>query len=373
MFASTILQQVFIVEFVITNLQCDDCVRVAAKNTWRACVQVRQKVNHKRTFFFLEQVILKHNAHKDTVNIKEVRDGLDFFYAQRAHAIRMVEFLSSVVPIKTKSSEKIISADAHTSTANFKHTYSVEILPICKDDLICLNSRLVRNMGMISPLVLCNRISNALHLMDPATLKVAELRNQTYWESPVFPICETKDLVEFYVIDLQVEERQGKFALATAEVCKSNDFSTTFFTKTHLGNVLAPGDHCMGYDLSTSNLNNDALQDLMNGGKFELPDVILVKKSYPNARKKQKSRSWKVKTMQRVDDETRDKDVEKKERDFELFLRDIEEDDDLRGMVNLYKSEKSVDVDAMEESEEGEADFPEIQLHELMEDMTLDE
>jgi nonsense-mediated mRNA decay protein 3 len=27
-------------------------------------VQVRQKVTHKRTFLWLEQLILKHNAHK---------------------------------------------------------------------------------------------------------------------------------------------------------------------------------------------------------------------------------------------------------------------------------------------------------------------
>jgi len=37
---------------------------LAAKNTWKASVQVRQKVTHKRTFLWLEQLILKHNAHK---------------------------------------------------------------------------------------------------------------------------------------------------------------------------------------------------------------------------------------------------------------------------------------------------------------------
>lgn len=63
-------------------------------------VQVRQKVPHKRTFLFLEQLILKHGAQKDTISVKEVKDGLDFFYAQRSHAIRMTEFLAGVVPTR---------------------------------------------------------------------------------------------------------------------------------------------------------------------------------------------------------------------------------------------------------------------------------
>jgi nonsense-mediated mRNA decay protein 3 len=63
-------------------------------------VQVRQKVAHKKTFLFLEQLVLKHGAHKETISVKEVRDGLDFFYSQRNHAIKMVEFLAGVVPVR---------------------------------------------------------------------------------------------------------------------------------------------------------------------------------------------------------------------------------------------------------------------------------
>ena len=99
-FTSTILQQVFQVEYLVQNTQCLDCARLAAKNTWKALVQVRQKVPHKRTFLFLEQLILKHGAQKETISVKEVKDGLDFFYSQRSHAIRMVEFLAGVVPVK---------------------------------------------------------------------------------------------------------------------------------------------------------------------------------------------------------------------------------------------------------------------------------
>jgi len=49
---------------------------------------------------YLEQFILNHNAQKDTISIKEVRDGLDFFYSSKSHALKMVEFFASVAPIK---------------------------------------------------------------------------------------------------------------------------------------------------------------------------------------------------------------------------------------------------------------------------------
>lgn len=69
-FSGTILQQAFVIEFIIQNFQCDQCKRVEAQRTWSAIVQVRQRVDHKRTFFWLEQLILKHAAHQNTTNIK---------------------------------------------------------------------------------------------------------------------------------------------------------------------------------------------------------------------------------------------------------------------------------------------------------------
>lgn len=48
-----ILQQVFVVEFVVQYQMCDDCHRVEAKDFWKAVVQVRQKVRMlAKTFFY---------------------------------------------------------------------------------------------------------------------------------------------------------------------------------------------------------------------------------------------------------------------------------------------------------------------------------
>ena len=66
---SAILQQSVVVDFVIKNQQCSNCQASFATGAWQAVVQVRQRVSHKRTFFFLEQLLLKHHAHSECINI----------------------------------------------------------------------------------------------------------------------------------------------------------------------------------------------------------------------------------------------------------------------------------------------------------------
>ncbi|KAF8069178.1 NMD3 family-domain-containing protein [Lyophyllum atratum] len=436
---NTILEQTFELEYLVQHGQCPDCAKLAAKNTWNALVQVRQKVPHKRTFLYLEQLILKHNAQKDTISIKEVKDGLDFFYSSRSHALKMVEFLQGVVPVRSKSSEQIISSDIHTSTANFKYTYSVEIIPICKDDLVCIPPKQARQLSNISPLTICTRVGNSIHLLDPATLQACDFTANVYWRSPFHTLATVTDLVEFTVLDIEPDTRRtkGKFVVADAQVALAGAFRSSagtggddedgmmdfdgrgtsnqiYHTRTHLGAILQPGDTALGYHLTNSNYNSDDFATLEAG---RIPDIILVKKAYPNRRKKSKARSWKLRSIAKEAGEEGEtsgargvvgrlggRDQKKIEEDYELFLRDIEEDPEMRGAVNLYKTsdvtmeapkEKkggkkkaqfAMEVDEAEEEavrtsiqgheveEEEEPDFPEVSLDELLEDfdeMTL--
>ena len=71
-----VLQQALQVEFTIRNRQCENCEQSYAQGTWHSVVQVRQRVDHKRTFYFLEQLLLKHHAHSDCINIVTFRDGM---------------------------------------------------------------------------------------------------------------------------------------------------------------------------------------------------------------------------------------------------------------------------------------------------------
>ncbi|KAI8057684.1 NMD3 family-domain-containing protein [Syncephalis plumigaleata] len=352
-FAAAILQQIFEVEYIVSYQQCEDCTRVAAQNTWKATVQVRQKVPHKRTFLYLEQLILKHNAHRDTVNIKEAKDGLDFFYAQRGHAIKMCEFLGAVVPTRSKSSEQLISTDIHTSTSNFKFTYSVEIAPICKDDLICLPIKLARSLGNISQLVLCTRVGTSLQLIDANSLQATEVSSQVFWRSSFIPLASSGEMCEYYVHDVELlGPTRGKYALADVQVARTSDLA---------GMTL--------YDLTRSNFNNADFDSL---NRNNLPDVILVKKTYPVRRKKNKTRDWKLRTLAKEEGEMlpRKQEQEKIEQDYELFLRDLEEDP--RCVPPDYAQGQPMEgANEEEEEEEPEPDFPEIELHELLEDLSL--
>lgn len=67
-----VLQQVFVVDYVVAHHMCDDCHRSEAQNFWRAQVQVRQRGENKKTFYYLEQLILKHKAHDNTLAIKPI-------------------------------------------------------------------------------------------------------------------------------------------------------------------------------------------------------------------------------------------------------------------------------------------------------------
>lgn len=69
-----VLQQAMAVTFVVRNQQCEGCAAAFTNNTWTAVVQVRQRVDHKRTFFYLEQLILKHSAHSQCTNIQVEMD-----------------------------------------------------------------------------------------------------------------------------------------------------------------------------------------------------------------------------------------------------------------------------------------------------------
>ncbi|KAI5962515.1 NMD3 [Candida pseudojiufengensis] len=388
--ANTIVQQTFEVEYVVIAMQCPDCAKSYTANTWRATVQIRQKVPHKRTFLYLEQLILKHNAHVDTVSIQETKDGLDFFYAQKNHAAKMVDFLTSVAPVKVKKSEELVSTDIHSGSSSYKFSYSIEIAPICRDDLVVLPKKLAHSMGNIARLVLCNKVNNAMQFIDPFNLQTADLSSQVYWRSPFPSLLDATQLVEFVVLDVEpTGDVKGKYVLADIEVSRASDLGSndqTFYVRSHLGAILHPGDSCLGYYLTNTNFNSE-LYDTLDTDNT--PEVIIVKKHYSRKSKKSKNRKWKLKRMARehndiiANDDSRQarQEQEKAERDYELFLQELEEDEELRQTINMYKAGEDQqepqhkDEDDIDEDVDDE-DAPRIGLDELLDeldDMTIND
>lgn len=373
-----ILQQSFEVVYIVAWQQCPECAKSYTANVWRASVQVRQKVLHKRTFLFLEQMVLRHSAHRDTINIKEAKDGIDFFFSARNQAEKFVDFLNSVVPVRVKKAQELISQDTHTGTKSYKFTFSVELVPICKDDLVALPIKLAKQIGNISPLVLCNKIGTSVNFMDPNTLQTAEVSAPIYWRSPFGPIAEAKDLVEFIVMDVEpTGQTKGKWVLGQIEVAKASDLGVndkTYFTRTHMGGLLHAGDSVLGYMLTGTNFNNtefDAIE-ASNTYASTIPDVVLVKKHYPNRRRNRK-RNFKVKRINKDEGELLPKksDQERMDREFDQFLDDIEEDAEFRAGMHLFKApEKQPAADEMSiaETEGGDEDGARIHMEELLDD-----
>ncbi|CAH0015465.1 unnamed protein product [Clonostachys rhizophaga] len=370
-----LLQQTFEVVFVVHTQQCRDCQKSFTPAHWQACVQVRQKVLHKRTFLFLEQLILKHNAHRDTLNIKEAKDGIDFYFSARNQGEKFIDFLNSVVPVKVKSSQELISMDIHTSKKSYKFSYSAELVPVCKDDLVALPIKLAKQAGNISPLLLCYKIGTAVYLMDPQTLQTTEIASSIYWRAPFTSLVDSQELVEFIVMDIEpTGVQKGKLRLAEATVARASDLGVndrTYFTRTHLGHLLQPGDSAMGYLLSGSVFNNPEYEAIEQSNTYgsTIPDVVLVKKYFPR-RRKNRRRNWRLKRMNKDEGELLPKqaDQDRMDREYELFLRDVEEDDELRAALALYKQQKQEEEMSMADTEAEDDDAPQVNMEELLDD-----
>jgi nonsense-mediated mRNA decay protein 3 len=144
------------------------------------------------------------------------------------------------------------------------------------------------------------------------------------------------------------------------------------------------GDSVMGYLLSNTNFNSELFDVLEGSNKYsqQIPDVMLVKKFYQRSKKSKKNRNWRLKRMNRDEGEMlpRKQDQEKMERDFEMFLQDVEEDVDLRQGMALYKAQQekkareaeAMDTDASEFGDEEEGlTIPMEQLLDDFDDMTM--
>ena len=177
-------------------------------------------------------------------------------------------------------------------------------------------------------------------------------------------------MVEFLVLDIETTgntahgphgQVQTKFLSADVQVSPMNATSfgeadAVYHARTHLGHILQPGDTVMGYHLRTANFNSAEWDTLP---PERMPDVVLVKKSYPE-RKRRSKRNWKLKSIAK---EAEDPSVEgavgrgalgrrggldsqRVERDYELFLRELEEDKEMRQTVNLYRDAEKEARDA---------------------------
>ncbi len=345
-----ILQQAAVVDFAIKNQQCKNCEASYAQGVWHGVVQVRQRVSHKRTFFLLEQILLKHHAHSECINIITYKDGMDFYFKERGQAIRFISFLESHVPFKSKHSRKLVSADQKSAIGDFKDNYFIELAPICKDDLVSLPKELARNCSDINPLVLVKTVSAGIHIIDPQTGERQEINCEKYWRYEFPALMNSRQLVPFVVLEVEPivqEARQSakkrgmgrRMQLAEVTVARESDLGandTQFRIPSHLGHLLKAGDVVMGYDVTNATWAQETKAAGMVRG--DIPEVILVRKNYT---KKQKSqRRWELRKLDvdaAADYRPNMRDENMMEEDYETFLQEVEGDKEMRAHMNLYK------------------------------------
>jgi len=343
---------------------------VEAKDTWDSVAQVRQHVDHMRTFLWLEQIILKHKANQHCIKIKEHPDGLDFYFSVHNHCVKFLNFLQTILPIRWKQAKQLQSHDQKSNIFRYTYSYSIELPPICKDSLICFPTKLAQQIGGSSPLVLCHKVSNVLHFMDPFTLKEYSMGPE-FWNHEFRHCCDRVHQQEFIVMDIEpLGHVRGKYGLAEVTVARASDLGKndiTFNTVTHLGHILQYGDSVAGYDLSTINVNDADMEALK--GKTVRSEVVLVKKLYPQRRRKHRRRHWGLQKLNIEANESHRIDEHKRHVNNEEFMRDLEEDPELRSQIDLFRvpgvSLAQGEQD-MDEEEETEKDFPEVQMSELV-------
>lgn len=395
----TILQQSFVVEFIVRNQQCVECQAAFRQGTWKSLVQVRQRVGHKRTFLYLEQLILKHGAHRGCLSIETFKDGMDFYFPDKGKANRFISFLEDVVPMKVKSSKKLISTDDKSNISNYKFTNLVEICTLCKDDLIFLPKKLAKHIGNISRLVLVKNVSNVINVIDPLTGQTGNIESDAYWRDPFRPmVTAARTRLSRYVVlgndPLYLERNHSKRGvnkkqrskLALITTARESDLGMNdaqLEEQSHLGYLMKSGDVALGYDLKEVQVVDDDAEAARAKGKF--PNVIFVRKLYggaaTNAVDTSKKRVFQLQRLPMGKGEENEKSktakraAEMEHMDEEDFLQELEADKDMRTMVNIFKKDVVVskdDEDNQDDEEMNEDDDQKITLDELLDNLVLD-
>lgn len=290
------LRQVFEVEYVVSTQMCDLCHRIEARDFWKAKVQVRQRLAHKKTLLHLEQLLSKTLHQFNCTKTKQMGEGIDFFFDRCDDARKLVEYIQKVIPCRYSTSQQLISHDSRSNVYNYKYTFSVEIVPICKEDIVCLPVATSKALGNIGRLCICTRVTHNIYLINPLTLKSADMTATIYFRQPFTSITNSKRLTEYMVMDIEQlnktitdkaaepdSEGGGKYSLADVWLVKSSELGSSdaeIHCKTHLGHLLSPGDSVLGFDLANANLNNSELDDYQQNHGDRTPDVILLKKHY---------------------------------------------------------------------------------------------
>jgi NMD protein affecting ribosome stability and mRNA decay len=194
-----IITQNLVIDFKEKWNLCRDCQKIQTPHIWASCVQIRQRVPHKKTMLYLEQIILHNKMQKNALDFKETNDGFDFFFTTRRAGEIFSNWLATVVPSKITYTKKYVSL----STSTF--TYLVDVANVAKYDLFRLDKDSCTKLGGIGPLLVCTRLSSRTIFIDPRTFNYLYLDGNTFFKYKFISFCNSNQLSEFLILDVYEE------------------------------------------------------------------------------------------------------------------------------------------------------------------------
>ncbi|VDD81768.1 unnamed protein product [Mesocestoides corti] len=291
---NTVVEQKALLHFVMHPQQCSDCTRNEAKDYWNACVQIRQKVDHKRTLYYLEQLLLRKSAPRKYSSVKQAKGGMDFFFSSRANAVAFVEYVSKLIPCRTNTSQQLKSQDVHSNTYNYKYTFCLDVVPVCKNDVVCLTKHFASRLGFANQVLIVVKITDKVRLLDPVSCLTRDVDVQTYYANPFTAISNSRNVMEFFVMDVEADdchtnERSvssvdpsvgalkpaGAWVVPSAHLGAEGDEGEQVYVRTHLGNILKIGDSVIGLDLRNANVNHSDFEAIPEEKR---PLVVLIQR-----------------------------------------------------------------------------------------------
>jgi len=325
---NTVLRQTLIVTYVVNLMQCPQCVEAATpRDHWVANVQLRQAVEHKRSLFWLEQKILAQRAHISACSIERKDDGVDFHFPEKGSAIRFINFLKTHIPTKVDESHKLVGEDVQNAVQDMRFSYSVRCPPLSRQDLVILPKHLVQGSGNQSRVAVVHKVSRIIRMVDPMTGIGIDVDGPKYWNKEFLPILNHKSLKRFIVLTIEpFGPKTGRFQIADVEITDEETYSDRLMVRTHLGEMLREGEPCLGYDLRTTIIPDEAMKKLK---EVSVSDVIIVGRTQDH-KKKKGVRPWQLKQLA----PHKSSDAE----EFEEFMNDLEDDPELRQDVTIYQN-----------------------------------
>jgi len=299
------IEQTAELTFNIRNKQCTDCMRAEAQQHWRVLVQLRQRPHHKRTFLYLEQLIINHKAHIGTTNIKECKDGIDFYFQDKMTSKKFLEFLGRYCGIRTIQSSRLISEDEKNNTANRKLTFSVEMMPFCTDDLVHVPSD---SLG-IGHFLVVSKVRNTVDLYNPETGGTVNVNSKVYFskESDFRILMRSSSFRRYRVVFSRAVYGEP------TEITLTDDDVHFYETVTCL--KVRDNDIVMCYDLRSANLSTD----------ISIPREVLI-----------------VRVCNDIDKEVMLRSGRLLDAEFRYFLDDISEDKQMVASLCVYDPKSGV-------------------------------